>query len=177
MKIKLFFFFIIFCCYGCTKVQPRRPIDFKSSSTILKETLKKSIQLNRIEDDKITALIKKDTTNSYQVSPNGFWYAYINKKEAIVQTPKLGDEVTFEYNITDLQGNVIYAKEAMGIKNYLVDKEDFISALQIGIKLMKIGETVIFVIPSYNAFGISGDGNKIGINQSIKSTVTLLNIK
>jgi len=93
------------------------------------------------------------------------------------RTPKPGDEVTFEYNITDLQGNVIYAKEAMGIKKYLVDKEDFISALQIGIKLMKIGETVIFVIPSYNAFGVSGDGNKIGINQSIKSTVTLLNIK
>ncbi|MBT7134802.1 MAG: gliding motility-associated peptidyl-prolyl isomerase GldI [Polaribacter sp.] len=177
MKIKLFFFFIIFCCYGCTKVQPRRPIDFKSSSTILKETLKKSIQLNRIEDDKITALIKKDTTNSYQVSPNGFWYAYINKKEAIVQTPKLGDEVTFEYNITDLEGNIIYSKEELGIMKYRIDKEDFIFALQLGIKLMKVGETIIFVIPSYNAFGISGDGEKIGINQSIKSTVTLLNIK
>jgi FKBP-type peptidyl-prolyl cis-trans isomerase len=60
---------------------------------------------------------------------------------------------------------------------YRIDKEDFIFALQLGIKLMKVGETIIFVIPSYNAFGISGDGEKIGINQSIKSTVTLLNIK
>ena len=177
MKINLFYFYIIFYCFSCTKVQPRRPIDFKSSSTILKETLKKSIQLNRIEDDKIIALIKKDTTNSYQVSPNGFWYAYINKKQAIVQTPKLGDEVTFEYNITDLEGNVIYSKEELGIMKYRIDKEDFIFALQLGIKLMKVGETIIFVIPSYNAFGISGDGEKIGINQSIKSTVTLLNIK
>ena len=40
-----------------------------------------------------------------------------------------------------------------------------------------MGETIIFVIPSYNAFGISGDGNRIGINQSIKSTVTLISIK
>ena len=42
---------------------------------------------------------------------------------------------------------------------------------------MKVGETIIFVIPSYNAFGISGDANKIGINKTIKSKVTLLNIK
>jgi FKBP-type peptidyl-prolyl cis-trans isomerase FkpA len=42
---------------------------------------------------------------------------------------------------------------------------------------MKIGEIITFVIPSYNAFGVSGDGNKIGVNQTIKSTVTLLNIK
>jgi FKBP-type peptidyl-prolyl cis-trans isomerase FkpA len=42
---------------------------------------------------------------------------------------------------------------------------------------MKIGETITFVIPSYSAFGIIGDGHKIGINQSIKSTVTLINIK
>ena len=60
---------------------------------------------------------------------------------------------------------------------YKVDKEDFIPALQDGIKLMKKGETIIFVIPSYRAFGVSGDGNKIGINQPIKSTVKLIDIK
>ena len=76
-----------------------------------------------------------------------------------------------------MQGAVIYGKDELGLKKYKVDKEDFISGLQSGIKLMKMGETIIFVIPSYNAFGISGDGNRIGINQSIKSTVTLINIK
>mgnify|MGYP006000872543 FL=1 len=42
---------------------------------------------------------------------------------------------------------------------------------------MKIGETITFVIPSYRAFGLVGDENKIGINQTIKSTVTLKSIK
>ena len=41
---------------------------------------------------------------------------------------------------------------------------------------MKEGETVTFVIPFYNAFGIAGDSNKIGINTSIKSKVTLIKI-
>jgi FKBP-type peptidyl-prolyl cis-trans isomerase len=42
---------------------------------------------------------------------------------------------------------------------------------------MKIGETIKFIIPSFNAYDIVGDGNKIGINKSIISIVTLINIK
>jgi len=164
-------------CFGCSKVNPRRPINPKPSTTLLKETIKESKKLNQIEDDKIINLIKKDSAKTYQVSPNGFWYTYVNKIEEEHSKPKTGDIVTIEYNITDLSDNIIYSKEELGIKTYTLDKEDFISALQVGIKLMKIGETITFVIPSYNAFGISGDGNKIGINQSIKSTVTLTNIK
>ena len=91
--------------------------------------------------------------------------------------PETGDIAELTYDIRDLNDIILYSKETLGIKNYVVDKEDFISGIQKGIKLMKVGETIIFVIPSYNAFGISGDGNKIGINKTIKSKVTLLNIK
>ena len=177
MKIRILIF-SVFLIIGCSKVEPRRPINPKPSTTILKETIKESIKLNKIEDDKILELIKKDSINTYNVSPNGFWYTYITKSNSDnLISPKTGDIAIFNYNITDLQNNIIYSKEELGIKEYKVDKEDFISALQSGIKLMKVGETITFVIPSYNAFGISGDGNKININQSIKSTVTLINIK
>ena len=177
MKIRILIF-AVFLIVGCSKVEPRRPINPKPSTTILKETIKESIKLNKIEDDKILELIQKDSTNVYEVSPNGFWYTYKSKNNnANSVTPKTEDVVVINYNITDLQDNIIYSKEELGVKEYKVDKEDFISALQSGIKLMKVGETITFVIPSYNAFGISGDGNKIKINQSIKSTVTLINIK
>ena len=72
---------------------------------------------------------------------------------------------------------MLYSKESLGVKKYKIDKEDFISGLQKGIKFMKVGEIITFVIPSYYAFGIAGDGNKIEVNQTIKSTVKLLNIK
>ncbi len=176
MKIRI----LIFCsilCFGCSEVKPRKPLNPKPSTTILRETIKESKRLNKIEDDKIINFIQQDSINVYKVSPNGFWYTYINQIKEDKPYPKTGDKVVLTYNITDLKGNVIYTKEELGVKNYTVDKEDFISALQSGIKLMKEGETITFVIPSYNAFGIIGDGNKIGINQSIKSTVTLIKIK
>lgn len=161
---------------SCTKVTPRRPIDPKPSTTILKETLQQAKQINSLEDAKINFLIKKDTATNYIVSSNGFWYTYKNKIDEATPQPKVGDIVTLEYNITDLNDNIIYDKQELGLKKYKVDKEDFISALQVGIKLMKEGETITFVIPSYSAFGVTGDGNKIVMNQSIKSTLTLIKI-
>lgn len=175
--MKFRFIILVFVFYfSCSKIEPRKPIKPKPSTTILKETIKESKILNKIEDDKILEIIKLDSINNYLVSSNGFWYTYVKKTAKKSLTPKTGDLVAIKYNVTDLQNNIIYSREKLGVKEYIVDKEDFISALQSGIKLMKVGETITFVIPSYNAFGISGDGDKIGINQSIKSTVTLINI-
>jgi gliding motility-associated peptidyl-prolyl isomerase len=156
---------------------PREPINPKPSTTLFLEALKQNKVLNKLENNKILQEIQNDSTNVYMQSSNGFWYTYIHKIEEDSKTPIKGDEIVFSYNITDLKNTIIYSKDLLGLKNYIVDKEDFISGLQKGVKLMKIGETITFVIPSYSAYGIAGDQQKIGINQSIKSTVTLINIK
>jgi gliding motility-associated peptidyl-prolyl isomerase len=161
---------------SCAKIQPRRPINPKPSTNVYEQAIKEAKRLNRIEEENILKSIKKDSTNIYLQSPNGFWYTYIKKVKEEKATPKSGNQVVFEYNIKDLNDSIIYSKEYLDVKKYMVEKEDFISGLQKGIKLMKIGETNTFVIPSYNAFGSVGDENKIGINKTIKSTVTLINI-
>ncbi len=171
-----FLFLLLLLGFSCSKIQPRRPINPKPSTTLYFEAIQQNKRLNKIEENKILELIKNDSLNNYIQSPQGFWYTYINKVEDSSKTPHKGDEVYLEYNITDLKDSIIYSKKELGIKKYIVDKEDFISGLQKGIKLMKIGETITFVLPSYNAYGITGDNNKIGLNQSIKSTVTLINI-
>ena len=175
MKNSLFFIVIVFFV-GCSKIEPRRPVNPKPSTTLFKETIDESKKLNKNEALKIAALIKNDSTNTYIQSSSGFWYTYIYKIEEDLPTPKVGDEVLIQYTISDLNDSIIYDKKELGLKTYKIDKEDFISGLQNGIKLMKTGETITFVLPFYNAFGIIGDGKKIGINKSIKSTVTLIKI-
>jgi gliding motility-associated peptidyl-prolyl isomerase len=172
-----FLFLVVFSCFSCSKIVPRKPINPKPSTTLYLDALKQNKVLNKLENEKILQEILKDSTKVYLQSSNGFWYTYINKIAEDLPTPKQGDQVVLTYDISDLKDNIIYSKEELGIKNYIVDQEDFISGLQKGIKLMKTGETITFVIPSYSAFGIAGDAHKIGINQSIKSTVTLTNIK
>lgn len=174
MKYSLFFCLII--VIGCSKIEPRKPINPKPSTVFYKKTIDESKKLNKTEELKIAELIKNDSTTTYIQSSSGFWYTYLHKIEEDLPTPKIGDEVVIEYMIADLNGSVLYNKEELGQKTYKIDKEDFISGLQKGIKLMKTGETITFVIPFYNAFGVLGDGKKIGINESIKSTVTLIKI-
>ena len=122
MKIKLILFFSVLC-FGCSKVVPRKPINPKASTTILQETVKESKMLNKIEDEKIINLIKRDSVTSYQVSKNGFWYTYIVKLDEEKPTPKSGNEVIIEYNLTDLDDVEIYSKQELGVKKYKVDKK------------------------------------------------------
>lgn len=170
------FFLLLVFFVGCSKIEPRKPINPKPSTIFFKETIEESKKMHRAEDERIVQLIKNDSMNTYIQSSSGFWYTYLNKVEADLPTPKMGDEVLITYTISDLNDSIFYSKEELGLKTYKIDKEDFISGLQKGIKLMKTGETITFVLPFYNAFGIVGDGNKIGINKSVKSTVTLIKI-
>ena len=177
MKLKSVLFSLgIILLVSCKEPQARRPIT-QSTTNIYEAAAKENKRLNKLENKAIESYIAKDSVNSYQVSTKGFWYFYNKKENANSVKPKVGNEVIIEYEITDLNDAVIYSKEELGSKTYKIDKEDFIPALQDGLKLMKKGETITFIIPSYRAFGVSGDGNKIGVNQTLKSKVTLIDIK
>jgi gliding motility-associated peptidyl-prolyl isomerase len=177
MKIKnLVYFFVVALLFSCSEKEARRPVSKKKSYT-LAATSEQMKKINKIEEAKVLTYIENDSLKTYTSSPSGFWYQYVQKVEIDSVRPKKGDVVLLSYEILDLKDQVIYAKEELGVKEYKVDKEDFIPALQQGIKLMKSGETMKFVIPSYNAFGVVGDNNKIGINESIISIVTLINIR
>lgn len=166
---------ISFSFFSCHQQEARRPVT-KSKSYTLADTSYEMKKINQLEEEKIKTYMQLDSTTTYLSSSNGYWYSFVVKNEEELPTPKKGDAVDLELEILDLNNNIIYSKDEIGLKSYKVDKEDFIPALQLGIKSMKVGETVKFVIPSYNAFGVVGDQNKIGINQSIISIVTLKNI-
>jgi len=176
MRSNLVITFCFLLFFSCSTPEARRPVSQKTG-TITAEIIEENKKLNELENQKIQRLISLDSTRIYQTSLKGFWYVYTTKITESNSLPKKGNIVTIQYDILDLNGNIIYDKAFLGLKKYVVDKEDFIPGLQDGIKLMKIGETITFVIPSYRAFGVSGDGNKIGINQSIQSTVSLINIE
>lgn len=175
MRINLVFFVALLLFLSCSTPEARRPVS-QRTTTLASGVLVQNKKLNALENKKIEQFIALDSMRTYQSSTKGFWYTYKQKVTGNTPFPKKGDVAIIRYEITDFHDVVIYGEEALGIKRYVIDKEDFIPALQDGIKLMKVGETITFVIPSYRAFGVSGDGNKIGINQSIKSTVTLIEI-
>jgi len=165
----------LFYCIACTTPKPRKPVVQKTSS-FLQESIERNKIINKVEEDALIAFMNSDTSINYITSESGFWYYYNSKATDASVLPKTGDEVTFTYEIRDVNNETIYGKGELGKRNYLVDKQELITGLQDGIKLMKEGETVTFLFPSHKAYGYAGF-QKINSNQPLIYTVTLDKVK
>lgn len=175
MKNSAFLLFLLILV-SCSDPIPRRPVSH-STKSFLKESIKRNKQINTLEENAIKHYIALDSLKSYQVSSNGFWFRYLKRNSEVEEKPVLGNEVLFKYEISDLNNEILYSFEELGEVNYKIDKERLESGLQSGLKLMKEGEEMMFLFPSYNAFGVLGDRTKIGMNQPLVYKVELIKIK
>ncbi|MFZ8961217.1 MAG: FKBP-type peptidyl-prolyl cis-trans isomerase, partial [Flavobacteriaceae bacterium] len=75
-----------------------------------------------------------------------------------------------------LDQKVLYGRSMLGVTEYAIDEEDFLPALREGLRLMREGDIVVFLFPSYLCYGYQGDGDKIKINQPLRFTIWRLPI-
>lgn len=158
---------------SCKEPIARKPISSKGD-TFFKESVELNKKLNAEEELIIKNFIKKDSLKIYHPSTTGFWYTYITKDTLNLSPLKKGDIVHFSYQIDDLNGQNIYPIQE---KLYRVDEEILIQGLQEGIKLLKANEEVVFLFPSYKAYGYLGDKNKISGRQLLKYQVKINSIQ
>jgi gliding motility-associated peptidyl-prolyl isomerase len=168
-------FFISIMLTSCKQHQEvRRPISH-TSGTFMKKSAERNKKLVANEEDQIKAIMKSNPTVEYFASSKGYWYSYETMNELDTLTPKKGDIAFFDYEIKDIDGNIIYSQLELRPQTYYVDKQEIMIGLRDGIKLMHKNETVNFLFPSHMGFGYHGDNKKIGINQPLLCTVTLHN--
>lgn len=166
-------FLAILLITSCQKQEEaRRPIS-QASGTFMKKSVARNKKLVASEEDQIKAIMKRNPKIMYMTSSKGYWYSYETKNELDTLTPKKGDIALFNYEITDLNGAIIYSELELRSQTYRVDKQDIMMGLRDGIKLMRKGEKVKFYFPSHMAFGYHGDNKKIGPNTPIICTVIL----
>jgi gliding motility-associated peptidyl-prolyl isomerase len=170
-------FFLSLVVSSCKQHQEvRRPISHTSGS-FMKKSAERNKKLVASEEDQIKAIIKNNPTVEYFASSKGYWYSYESMNEVETLTPKKGDVAFFDYEIKDIDGNIIYSQLELRPQTYYVDKQEIIIGLRDGIKLMHKNETVNFLFPSHMGYGYHGDNKKIGINQPLLCTVTLHDFK
>lgn len=179
MTRNLLLFFLISCSFFTACKSPEaRPPEQQTSGTFIEASANRNKKLYEKEKKQIETIIQNDTLNSYVASESGFWYFYTNRDSTATQKPVFGDVVTFTYDIKKLTGETIISETENGLQNYKIDQtnQDLISGIRDGLKVMKEGETVTFLFPSYKAFGYYGIQNKLGANMPVQSTVTLNSI-
>lgn len=176
LKSYIYIIIIALLAWSCKTPEARRPVKTTSGSYI-NTSVERNKKMIAEEEKEILAIIQSDTVNTILNSEHGFWYYFINKNTFEEEKADFGDIVEFEYDIKDLDGNTIYSKYELGKQTYHMDKEELITGLREGLKLLNEGETATFYFPSHKAYGYYGDLNRIGANMPIVTTVTILNIK
>ncbi len=163
---------------SCKGPDARRPVQ-SHSGTFIKESAKRNKELYDHEKSFIEQTMAKDSSKTYFSSEHGFWYYYNKRDTSQTQKPEIGDFVEFTYNIKDFNGNEILTEKENGLQRYKIDQsnQDLISGVREGIKLMKEGETVTLLLPSYKAYGYYGIQDKLGTNIPVQSTITLHSIE
>jgi len=174
MRNNLIFLIVLMIISSCSSPEPRKPIIRKTSS-FMSESVERNTVLKNIEEKIFRQIMDNDSLNNYINSEYGFWYYYKERDLINNKLASTGDEVIFSYEVRTLNNSIIYSKEELGDRNYLVDKEDLITGLQEGIKLMKEGEVVVFLFPSYKAYGYVGN-DRVRSNEPLIYTVKLKKI-
>jgi gliding motility-associated peptidyl-prolyl isomerase len=162
---------------ACKSPEVRKPVQNNSGTYILKSA-KRNKAIFEKEEKQIIQLLDSKPEQEYFSSEEGFWYFYNKKDTTATLKPVFGDHILFSYNVKKLNGTVIFSEKEIGLQDYIVDKtnQKLINGIRDGVKLMKEGEVITFLIPSFNAYSYYGIENKLGTNVPIMSTVTLIKI-
>ncbi|MGB1449135.1 MAG: gliding motility-associated peptidyl-prolyl isomerase GldI [Flavobacteriaceae bacterium] len=172
---KCFLIISLLFVISCQEQEARKPL-YQSGNSGMIQSIERNKKINAQQQALFQQIIKKDSLLSFISSPAGYWYAYTTKSNQSIQ-PQRGDQVKFNYSIQSLEGTPLYNTEELGTVDYLVDKEELLPALRYAVKDLSVGDIGVFLVPSFLGYGYQGDGEKIGINQPLRFTVELINLK
>lgn len=147
----LTFIFILLIIAGCQNKPDNR-------SSAAKRTESELIELNKsliTQDRTVITDYIKSSDRAYSETNTGLWYSVLT--EGTGGTAKTGNNVTFDFECTLLNGSPCYS----GTQTIKVGYSGTESGVTEGLQLMQEGSDYLFILPPYLAFGHTGDGDRI----------------
>jgi gliding motility-associated peptidyl-prolyl isomerase len=159
--------------WACSN-EPRQPAERSMDAASVEEPL---IEANKAavqtEDEQIEDLLNRYNWDM-ETSETGL--RYLIDDEGYGEKIGEGDRVTLEYAVKLITGDVVYSSEDSGPMEFTVGREDVIAGLHQGVRLLRNGGKARFVIPSYLAYGLIGDNNKIGKKATLIYKVHVIDV-
>ena len=175
MKARLILPLLVLLIWSCDKPLPRAPLNKSSSSSISKSVDFNKEIVNRqklVIDQKLA----QEQHKNYELNPLGF-YKYVSLKGDEKSFPKIGQIVVFQSEFYTLADEALYPEKEMSAQELVLGQEDGIIGLVEALATMSKGEEAEVILPSYKAYGLMGDGNKIGVNTPLVVKLKLIDIK
>ena len=106
---------------------------------------------------------------------SGFWIA--NSGQRTDKTANSGEYIEFEYQVSDLENNILYSYNENKIQKIIIGKADIVRGLHAALQLIPEGESAKLLLPSFLAYGGYGDTQKIAPDTPIIMDVKVIAIK
>ena len=146
---------LLFACSGGEENTKQIPLVFNQ----LKDSLKKvNKYINKKEAWLINSYIQR---HGYKMETSGSGLRYYIYKSSNGRAIKSGDKVAVFFKIELLDGTECYNNFNKSPKIVTVENEDVERGIHEVLRLLKVGEKCICILPPHLAFGLIGDSNKI----------------
>ena len=156
-KILLTFalFSIVAVLAGCTDNQDDRSANWKQEKEKLEEANR---YLVKQEKEIINEYIN-NSGNEFVETGTGLRYRIVN--QGIGSIIKTADIVTIEYEEGLINGEIVYSSDNEGLKTFVVGRGGVERGLEEAVLHLHRGDEAEIIMPSYLAYGLTGDGNRI----------------
>jgi peptidyl-prolyl cis-trans isomerase A (cyclophilin A) len=174
MKHFNFILFIFLLIASCNQ----EPIRNQPSAKEIKEKLIEHNQKKvRTEDEILDSFVSENYSNA-QKTETGLRYVIFPATNRSDLIPGKAQRVTIDYDIELLNGEVIYSTKKEGLpEKFRIEHEDAPAGLHEGLQIMHLGDSAVFIMPSYLAYGFTGDQLNIGQNAMLVYKVVLIEIE
>jgi len=169
----VFLFLLALGFYSCQNHKTSTPIAL-TQQQITEKLLEANKAAVNIENEQIDKLIA-DSTWQMSKTETGLRYQILENGNGT--KVELGKKVRFEYDVKLISGVKLYSSAQSGLKEFVVGSGGVESGLEEGILLMKVGDKIRFILPSYLAHGLSGDQDKIPPKATLIYTIKLTEVK
>lgn len=126
------------------------------------------------QNDEINQYIK---AHQYEMECTESGLRYMLLKSGSGDSARTGMTAKVFYKIYLLNGTLCYSSETDGPKEVEIGKANIEPGLHEGIQLMRKGDKMRFILPSYLAHGLTGDQSKIPPLSTVVYEVELMDLK
>ena len=165
MKVKynIAFLFVVFC-FACKQSSTKKTLQFDSKEDYQETMIASHQAFLKKEREKINAFIKE---SNKQFTKTGTGLSYVITDSTNGDTFDTGDIAVIRYQLKSIEGELLYETRPELAQEFAVDYDDVESGLHEAIKLMKVGEKSIIILPAHLAHGITGDQAAISSQTTI----------
>ncbi len=149
----------------------------KKQKTIQKSPEKSLEKVNRyllkVENREIDDYVKR---HHWDMQTTGSGLRYQITKKGNGRAIKKGDRVALKYNTFLINGRMIYSSVKLGPKVFEVGHGGVETGLEEAVMHLHKGDKANVIIPSFLAFGLNGDGDKIPARAIVIYNIEVLDV-